>query len=554
MTFKPTRIALALAALSLPFAAVTASANQSLVSPGYSATIGGVSNRSSIHSSAHNPASNSILLKEDENLRFGYLSNLGFYFELGETDDLDVVIDNLVDDMDAVDTLNLAASKQRLAQRYPSVITTGKNDSEIEALYLEAISKDVNNNVLTDLENGGQIRGGFQIQAPLTPFLIRNEKARGTFSVNAAASMQFKGGFLGGPFGVETTFKTAGGQSLGAINLQLDKVAAVAPDLEAIVDDNTKTDAQKVTAIETLLKDKDLYAGNEATIEALKKEYGVTGASANPASSTLQSENKFTTNSGLDVRAATLMHLSLGYGTNLADWTDVVLPKGELELGARLNLYQAEMARNYVSIQAEYNSTDDESTSDKLTDDFTDNTANTTAIGLDVGVLWHDANYQAGLTIYNLNEPSFDYPDLSQYLTGETLTALRGLETAGKTKVADSVSMTRHAVLEGAYYSDNRNWVVQGYYTLGTATNLVGDESQDMGISAGYFSQNVLIPAFRVGYNKNLTGTELSTVNAGTTLFGIVNLDVAMGLETSSFDGTDAPRYVGFNLGFEEKF
>ncbi|MBE0506133.1 MAG: conjugal transfer protein TraF [Marinospirillum sp.] len=553
MTFKPTRIALALAALSLPFAAVTASANQSLVSPGYSATIGGVSNRSSIHSSSHNPASNSILIKQDEKMRFGYLSNLGGYLELGEVDDLDLVIDNLVDDMDAVDTINLPSSKQRLAERYPNVERNNQTESQLEAAYLEAISSEVNNNLLAELEKGGQIRFGTQIQAPLTPFLIRSEKARGTFSVNASASMQFKGGFLGGPFGVETTFK-AGNTSFGAINLDLTKVAGIVPDLEDIVDDTEKSDADKVAAIETLLANNGMLAGNEATIEALKKHYNVKTASVTPASSTLQSESKLTTNSGLDVRAATLAHLGLGYGTNLTNWSELTLPKGELELGARLNLYQVELARNFVSIQAENNSNDNDSTSDKLTDDFTDNTTNATALGLDVGMLWHDDNFQAGLTIYNLNEPSFDYPDLATYLTGETLTALQGLEVAGKTKVADSVSMTRHAVLEGAYYTDNRNWVVQGYFTLGTATNLVGDESQDMGISAGYFSQSFLVPAFRIGYNKNLAGTKLSTVNAGTTLFGIINMDLAMGLESSSFDGTDIPRYVGFNLGFEEKF
>ena len=48
--------------------------------------------------------------------------------------------------------------------------------------------------------------------------------------------------------------------------------------------------------------------------------------------------------------------------------------------------------------------------------------------------------------------------------------------------------------------------------------------------------------------------TELSTVNAGLTLFGSLHLDAAMGLETSSFDGEEIPRYVGFSLGFEEKF
>lgn len=546
MTLKPSQLALAVAALSLPLVATTASANQSLVSPGYSATVGGVSNRSSIHSSSHNPASNSLLIKQGENVRFGYLSNLGAYIELGEVEDLDLVVDNLIDDMDAVDNLALASNRQRLAERYPDVSTSGSL-SELEARYLEAIAKDVNNNLLADLEKGGQIRFGGQIQAPLMPFLFNSDKARGTFSLNASGSTQLKGGFLGGPFGVETNFRTAGGKELGAINLDLTEVAGIVTDLEAIVD-GSGTDAQKVAQIEALLTNSGLLTGNEQTIEALKAEYAASGSSTS-----LQSESTLTTDSGLDVRAATLVHLGLGYGTNLANWGDLSLPKGQLELGARLNFYQAEMARTFVSLQAEANSDSDDDFSDRL-DDVSDNTSKSSAIGLDVGMLWHDANYQLGLTIYNLNEPSFDYPDLSTYLTGETLAALKGLENAGKARTSDSVTLTRHAVLEGAYHTSNRNWVLQGYYTLGTATDLMGDESRNMGVSAGYFSQSALIPALRVGYNKNLVGTELSTLNAGTTLFGIFNLDVAMGLETSSIDGNEIPRYLAFSLGFEEKF
>lgn len=590
MTFKPTRIVLALATLSLPFAAVTASANQSLVSPGYSATIGGVSNQGTVHSSSNNPASNNTLIEKGDRFRFGYLSNFGGYFEIGESDDLDTKVNDLVDDMDAADDVTNPANKQRLEQRYP---TAGFDDSgnaltgsELEAAYFEAIANKANTELVADLEKGGQFRTGFQLQAPLTPFLFRSEKARGTFSINASASTQIRGGFIGSPFGVKTTFKGVQVDGVATdvpLNLDLGKAAGAYTEIDKVLNDSppNTTESQKIAQIISISEKSGLIQDNVDSINKLLPGYGiteadigavdpglaqrlkdmdvifpVTQASVQPAQTTtgITTENELTTNSGMDIKAATIAHLGVGYGTNLSEWFELNRAHGELEMGLRANLYQVETGRNFISIQAESNAEGDDDAFDKATEDFFENTAKTTAVGVDLGFLWHSEHYQAGITFYNLNEPTIDYPNMADYLEGETLAAIQGLEQAGKTRVTDSVTLTRHAVIEGALYSANRSWMVQGSYTLGTATNFVGDEFQTMAVSAGYFPKSWWAPGLRAGYSQNLVGAELSKVHFGMTMFGSMHLDLATSLDNSSFDGSDVPRYAAFSLGFEEKF
>jgi len=546
--FKPSRLALAVAAIALP---LTATANQSLNAAGYSGTIGGVINEGSVHSSSFNPAGNNLLVNKTDAFRFGYLSNLGGYLEIGESDNLDTKVDGLVDDMDVIDDFTAPGSKNYLAERYPTV---NASSPTAEADYYEAIANRANTEILADLEKGGQIRLGGQLQVPLTPLLISSEKARGTFSINASASTQVKGAFLGDKFGVKTTFKK-GASNLGSLDIDLAAAAGAYKDIEAEIDKaGNNFNVSNIKEIEDILKNNGILptgSVNEQTIKTIETEITNNGA-FDPTV-----ETSITTNSGLDVKAAVVRHLSLGYGSNLTQWLELNDKYGQLEAGARLNLYNVEAGRKFISLQAEADKADDEGdTSDNLTEDFLDNTETSTGVGLDLGFLWHSDNYQAGITFYNLNEPSFDYPDMGKVLANDatTLTALQGLQAAGKTKVADSVTLTRHAVLEAAYFTQSRNWMLQGSYTLGTATNFVGDEFQNLHLSAGYFPKSAWLPGLRFGYSQNMKGAELSKIHAGATLFGVMHLDVALSPDTSSFDDSDIPRYVAVSLGFEEKF
>lgn len=225
--FQPTRIAIAVAALVLP---LTAIANQSLNSAGYSATIGGVINEGSIHSSSFNPAGNNLLLHKGDKFRFGYLSNLGGYVELGESEDLDKKVDGLIDDLEAANNFN-SGGKAQLEQRYPAIAA----NNGTEADYLEAIAKRANDETLVDLEKGGQFRTGAQLQVPLMPFLFRSTLASGTFSLNASVGLQAKGEFIGDTFGVRTSF----GNGIGNLDLDLDAISKSYNDIKTITDKGT---------------------------------------------------------------------------------------------------------------------------------------------------------------------------------------------------------------------------------------------------------------------------------------------------------------------------
>ena len=442
---KLSRLAVAIAAATMSLAAATVSANQSLVSPGYSATIGGVTNRSTIHSSTFNPASNNLLIEPGEKYRFGYFSNIGGYIELGDVDDLDVKVDNLVDDLDAADNLSDpflgAQSLARLAARYPAVnqnLTGGAR----EAAYFEAIAAEANTNLLRSLEEGGQLRLGGQLQVPLTPFLFNSTKANGTFGLNASVSMQTKGAFLGGPFGVRTTVKS-GSSNLGSLDVDLSKAAKAYTDVQNIVGDGKNVTQADIIAVQNVLQNSGLLTPqNAATIQAAVDQ----GAGA-----TFDTESTLTTNSGLEVKAARIAHLSLDYGTSLTDMLDLNNKYGQLETGIRLNLYQVEAARNFISLQAESNLPSGNDASDGLTDDVLENTETSSAVGLDIGFLWHADNYQAGLTFYNLNEPTIDFPNPNQQVMtndnvgtyrADRLAAFNGLAAAGKLDAAASVKLT----------------------------------------------------------------------------------------------------------------
>lgn len=521
---KPSRIALALAVVGLPLIASTVSANQSLVSPGYSATTGGVTTQRTVHTSSHNPASLNLLTHKNENLRFGYLGNLGVYAEVGEVDDLDTKLDQLVDDLDELDALGSSAT----------------------AAQYQDIADRINGEFLNDLERGGQIRAGVHVSAPLMPF-IYSSKTDWSLGFNVSASAQVRGAFLGSPFGVKTTI-TSSGADLGSLNIQPENIGQAYEIIDNAVDAaNGNYDAAFFNNLRNQLD----TAGVISTEDFQTLQDAANAAATDPGA--MEFDAELTTDSSFDVRAAAVAQFSLAYAHDLTSAFNLNPNYGTLEAGARLNYYHTQMFRNLASFQR-LSDDDEDDAFDTVMDDFTDESVSAGVIGIDAGLLWHGGNYQLGATFYNLNEPTLDYPDLESFLQGKDLAVAQSLQASGRLNLAESVTLTRHAVLEAAVFSESRNWVLQGYYTLGTATNFVGDEFQNVGVSAGYFTNSWWLPGIRAGYNKNLTGTELSTVHLGTTLFGMFNLDAAVSPETSSFDGSDVPRYVAISIGFEEKF
>lgn len=502
-------------------AATAANANQSLNSAGYAGTIGGVGSLGTVHSSQTNPASTSALIHPDEKLRFGYLSNISFYAELGESKDFDKKIDNLMDRIDRIDDINDNGEK---AQLYDDIVS------------------DANNVLIRDLNKGAQIRAGASVNAPLTPFLFRSDKAQGTFSFNIGADAQVKAGALMSPFALRTKIKV-GGNSVGNIDIDPADILGHVENIENLIDGYEGGAGDLDTLLDGIAAELNL---DPAIVDEIKNNPNYDGTSTDA-----EVETTVKTDSALDIKAAKVIKLAFGYDTDLSDWLNLDTTHGQLGAGARLNYYNVELGRNFVSFQSEIDGDDDDDDfSDRLTDDFFDNTSKKSQIGIDIGAMWKSTNYQAGATIYNLNEPKFQYPDLSRFIADEDMQSLRALKQNAK----ETVKLGRHMVVEGSWFTENRKLALNGYYTIGRATNFVGDASRKMGVSAEFYPASSWIPAARVGYNKNLVGTKLSVINAGFTFFGVFNLDAAMSTQSSSFDGNSIPRYAAISLGFEERF
>ena len=82
----------------------------------------------------------------------------------------------------------------------------------------------------------------------------------------------------------------------------------------------------------------------------------------------------------------------------------------------------------------------------------------------------------------------------------------------------------------------------------------VANQLQWMTVSAAYATNNWIIPGVRVGYRKNLAGSQLSAATVGFTLFKTLHLDAAYGLETIDVDGQPQPRMAQLNLGLDLLF
>lgn len=91
-------------------------------------------------------------------------------------------------------------------------------------------------------------------------------------------------------------------------------------------------------------------------------------------------------------------------------------------------------------------------------------------------------------------------------------------------------------------------------YELNEVADLVGDEYQWATVSTSYYSNSSFIPAVRLGYKKNMAGSELSYAMLGATLFKRLNLDLAYGLDTVEIDGDKQPRSLYFSAGIESAF
>jgi len=211
---------------------------------------------------------------------------------------------------------------------------------------------------------------------------------------------------------------------------------------------------------------------------------------------------------------------------------------GALYLGAEAHLYVKQLSRISVRFG---DITDSKELFDSIRNaDYRSDTR----MGVDIGALWVGENYQLGAQVTNVNEPKFVFPDvnLSPYNSELIIGALE------RDKV---YRMDRQLKLEASLFSKSRRWSAHLGYDADPATDPMGDRFQWVTVSAGLATDKWWMPSARMGYRKNLAGTEIGYLGIGATVLKYVNIDISSALDSVKIDGRNLPQGLMMSIGFD---
>jgi len=265
----------------------------------------------------------------------------------------------------------------------------------------------------------------------------------------------------------------------------------------------------------------------------------------------------FLTDTSLYLKSGIQKKLSLGYSREVFSDHHFIKDKGKLYAGATFSFVDMELSKQVTRIV----DLDGAEVSDVLRDEYDNNLSSSTGFAIDVGLVWDAEWYRAGLTLENLNSPEFDYGDIGTNCNDrpENTIERNSCEVArsfiDQGRITATETHTQHALLrvDGLVKITDR-WFVSGAMDMAEYDDFVGFENQWLNIATSYETEGMWVPSARLGYQKNLTGAELSSFTFGFTFFKSVSLDFEWSPDSVDVDGDSAPRRVGFALGFEEKF
>ena len=266
-----------------------------------------------------------------------------------------------------------------------------------------------------------------------------------------------------------------------------------------------------------------------------------------------QNQN-FTTNTSIYLKSGLETRLTLGYGREL--FKDQELP-GRFYAGAKLNFFDLDLSKQVTRLE----DLDGDGVEDVLEDEYDSNLESNFGVGLDLGFVWDADWYRVGLTLENLNAPEFSYGAIGQDCESrpENTVERNSCEIArvfideGRIRSEEIHTKNRLARLDGLLKITPK-WLISSSLDLAVYDDVVGFENQWVHFSTSYELNGHWKPSPRLGYQMNLAGTELSSYLFGLSFFRIFNLDVEYGVESVEIDGEEAPRRLGFSLGFEEAF
>lgn len=260
--------------------------------------------------------------------------------------------------------------------------------------------------------------------------------------------------------------------------------------------------------------------------------------------------NELETASAVYVKGAKLGELALGFSRPV--WQHETR---QLTLGGRLRFLQAELSKQVVALETVE---DGEDVEDIVSDTYDINERSTSNVTADLGAIYSTPNYRIGLTVANLTEPDFEYGRIGVNCDSLAGDAQYNCYTAAyfgnRIALNETWTLERLATLEGALLFAKGAGSLSATVDLNEVHDPVGDLNQGLTVALGYKPQAFWLPDTRLGYRRNLAGSELSSVSLGVTFFSRVHFDVAYGLESTEVDGSSVPRTLAFNLGFEMSY
>ncbi len=265
----------------------------------------------------------------------------------------------------------------------------------------------------------------------------------------------------------------------------------------------------------------------------------------------------YETSTSLYMKSGIETRISLSFGGQYLE-DHAVSSFGDFYAGVKVNLIQLELSKQIIAIQ----DFDGNDVGDIISDNYDNNLESSWNVGIDLGVMWDAERYRVGVALENLNSPGFDYGSVGVNCTrlDENTTARNSCEVAalfvarGRLDPTEEHKMNARLRADGLYKLTD-TWSISGSLDLAKYDDVVGFENQWMHVGASYeSSKGWWRPSARVGYQKNLAGEKLSSLNVGFTFFKMLTLDGEYGLETIEVDGSSGPRRFGFSIGIEEKF
>nr|WP_274521754.1 conjugal transfer protein TraF [Halorhodospira halochloris] len=251
------------------------------------------------------------------------------------------------------------------------------------------------------------------------------------------------------------------------------------------------------------------------------------------------------------LKGAQITRVGLVPSLQVADWGDRAL-----FVGARLNHFKAEMYKSVIALEET-----ERDFADIVNDEIDRQSNSSSAIGVDLGVVYQSNIFRGGFTWLNVNEPTFDFPTVgvncAQIEDHDLQTNCFTAQSFGdRIRLQETWTLNEQARAEFAVHDPSQRFVLAASYDLNSVRDVSGDEYQWLALGASYRLPWFLswIPDLRVGYRENQVGSELSYYSAGLTWLGVLSLDAAVSEQTIDHDGNSIPRSAMANLGLQMRF